>query len=997
MSGNLANLAAAAIKAATSEPQELSKSKAKRMKAKTKKDNKIEAAKAPVPKPKAKTESKPSASTASSSTTAKEPPRVTPADVLLAEIKHFGGTREDLDLIKDVDSGSEMGDDDDAVEAKKVVAPVSEKPKVRNLLLESLGAKIPNIGASNKDKKKGKVEEENDDEIAKALHAFMTNSLKMDPKKTVIPVVTEEEVREEEGDAYSDLDDLEEDLGDEDSDDAEPEAAPLAQPEAPQRVKGIHQPKSDPKVAKRIDELLNSASFNSSVTVTPSNSKKDALSKLVFEPTPLWHMVELKPVKEARLYSAQDETLILKMFEKAKAMYQEEVANFDQVKFQSASDRNFIKTVLKSGTTTDKISALTLLIQESPLHTLHYLRDHIIHGMAQKKSRRDALVAVDAVKDLMTGGVLPDRKLKYFRDQGVLSAGVEPIHLIVWYFEDSLKRVYFEFLQLIEELSKDPLTHIKSKTLTYLSTLLVSKPEQETSLLALLVNKLGDASTSLAFKAAHQLQSQVLTQHPNMKLVVVKEVERLLVRSRGNAKARYCALGFLAQVVLRREVDEEVAKVLVGIYFEVFEAIVEGLKNGGEGAEEKSVGKKDDKKKKGKKSRYARPPKKGKPLTAEQAMANGEEVAGDSEDEAEAEEAAENGGAVAGKKGKMDHVVEGIDAKTMAILLTGVNRAFPYAQMEDEVFNKHMNTLFKISHLGTFNISIQALTLIFQVHSSRQTVSDRFYCALYDTLLDSRLPGCSKHPMYLNLLHRSLKADTSLTRLRAFIKRIIQACGMSSTPFICGALFLVGDIMKGKPGLWSLVTMGEDGGDDEKFVDMDEDGNQVTNAASGATTTPTKPNESKYDGRKRNPLYSGSEFSCLWDLCLFTQHFHPTVALYAATLLSGTPITIPATATAYDPLQNHTLARFLDRFVFKNPKKVASAYRGSSLMQPRPPGMSGGAVEEDGSVKGNLIAGARKRGVIVQEEGEEKVEMDDEPVNSAVWLGRKRENIPVDE
>ncbi|KAJ3031251.1 UNVERIFIED_CONTAM: hypothetical protein HDU68_005590 [Siphonaria sp. JEL0065] len=1019
----LAARAAAALKAATETAAPTSKKNEKKKKRNEKKHAKALAAATPAlttikpaqkpatakqqqpSKPAtivpSKSTATPSSTAASASANAKNTDKQLLNEVMLAEIKHFGGTKDDLDLIKDVDSGSEMGDEDNHIDAKK--AEAFEKKLKSRSLLDSLGD-IPNL---KKITKKGK-QEEDDSEIAKALQAFMTKSLKMDPSKTVIPVIADEEGAQEEQEMYSDLsdlEDLEEDDGNSDDEDDNQNIQPEKLVET--RQNGVPQPKNDPSVAKRVTELLNSTAFNhpaSASTSTASTSKKDALSKLIFEPTPLWHMVELAPIKAPKVYSAQDEVLILKMFEKAKVLYDEEVANYDKIKFQSASDRNFIKTVLKSGTTTDKISALTLLIQESPLHTLHYLRDQIIHGMARKKSRRDALVAVDAVKDLLTsGGMLPDyRKLKYFRDQGVLNPGVKPIHLIVWYFEDCLKRVYFEFLQLIEELSKDPLEHIKSKTLTYIVTLLAAKPEAESSLLSLIVNKLGDASNPLAFKAAHLLQSQLLAQHPNMKLVVTKEVERLLVRSKGNSRARYACLSFLSQIVLRRDVDLEVSRVLVGIYFDVFESIVEGLKNGAEGAGEDKKGSKKDGKK-GKKSRYAssRPKKKGKPLTAEQAMANGEEVVGDSEDEAEAEEgkeAEEVEGAVAQKR-QMNHIVEGIDAKTMACLLTGVNRAFPYAQMDDDVFNKHMNTLFKISHLGTFNISIQALTLIFQVHASRQTVSDRFYCALYDTLIDSRLPSCSKHPMYLNLIHRALKADTSLIRLRAFIKRIIQACGMNTTPFICAALFLIGDIMKNKPGLWSLVTMGEDGGDDEKFVDVDvdEDGVQIVKAPKENTASKEAAGKPKYDGRKRNPLYCGAELSSLWELSVYANHFHPTVALYAQTLLSGSPITIPATATAYDPLQNHTLARFLDRFVFKNPKKVASAYRGSSLMQARPPGMQGGAFDEDGVSVGNLIAGARKRGVIVEEEGEDKVAMDDEPVNSAVWLNRKRENIPVDE
>jgi ribosome biogenesis protein MAK21 len=140
------------------------------------------------------------------------------------------------------------------------------------------------------------------------------------------------------------------------------------------------------------------------------------------------------------------------------------------------------------------------------------------------------------------------------------------------------------------------------------------------------------------------------------------------------------------------------------------------------------------------------------------------------------------------------------------------------------------------------------------------------------------------------------------------------------------------------------------------------------------------------------------------------NHFHPTVSLYAKTLLSCAPIIPPKTATAYDPLQNHTLARFLDRFVYKNPKKVDTVYKGSSIMQPRPPGTgASGALDEDelavlddvmdGRKSRSLIAGGRKRSVFVAEDGGmgRSVAMDDEPVNSKAWLSRGLDKVPVDE
>ena len=56
-----------------------------------------------------------------------------------------------------------------------------------------------------------------------------------------------------------------------------------------------------------------------------------------------------------------------------------------------------------------------------------------------------------------------------------------------------------------------------------------------------------------------------------------------------------------------------------------------------------------------------------------------------------------------------------VDTKLMKALLTGVNRAFPYAVLEPEELDKQMETVHKLVHLVSFNISIQALTLLYQV------------------------------------------------------------------------------------------------------------------------------------------------------------------------------------------------------------------------------------------------------------------------------------------
>jgi ribosome biogenesis protein MAK21 len=124
-------------------------------------------------------------------------------------------------------------------------------------------------------------------------------------------------------------------------------------------------------------------------------------------------------------------------------------------------------------------------------------------------------------------------------------------------------------------------------------------------------------------------------------------------------------------------------------------------------------------------------------------------------------------------------------------------------KIADDRFSKYLDSLFKITHAGTFNTSIQALALIFQICQSRSAVSDRFYRTLYDSLYDARLITSSKQAMYLNLFFKALKADTNQSRVMAFVKRLLQMLGLQQPPFICGALYLLGEVSDACwPTLW---------------------------------------------------------------------------------------------------------------------------------------------------------------------------------------------------
>lgn len=186
-----------------------------------------------------------------------------------------------------------------------------------------------------------------------------------------------------------------------------------------------------------------------------------------------------------------------------------------------------------------------------------------------------------------------------------------------------------------------------------------------------------------------------------------------------------------------------------------------------------------------------------------------------------------------------------------------------------------MDTLFRITHNGTFNISIQALNLIHQVTSAKETVSERFYRTLYESLLDPRLATSSKQAMYLNLLFKAIRTDTSGARRAAFVKRTMQVLGTHQPPFICGAFYLLGELFSTTPGLRNMLSQPEEDDELEHFVDApdpDDEEDTVEDKAvepkvvAQAVPPAEKVWDTTYDGRKRDPQYAHAEGSCLWEI-----------------------------------------------------------------------------------------------------------------------------------
>ncbi|KAL0939426.1 ccaat-box-binding transcription factor [Colletotrichum truncatum] len=633
------------------------------------------------------------------------------------------------------------------------------------------------------------------------------------------------------------------------------------------------------------EDLANETTISPASTLNkPKDSPKKQFVSIFpkflkkFEPRADWHGVNLSDLPEPISTDMDDyQGAIYALKNHGLTLLDADASTYAKSVLASSSHK-FLSTIMSSGTLSDKVSALTLAIQESPLHNVKAFESLL--GLASKRSRAQAIGALGALVDLLGPGLIlpPNRRLRTFQSQpgllGVLQKSsrktwntgqdlppdLTEAHLIQWAYEDWLKISYFKVIQLLEVWCNDEIEYSRTRSLDFVYGLLKDKPEQETNLLRLLVNKLGDKDRKIASRVSYLLL-QLQNTHPGMRQIIVKAIEQeVLLRPGQTFRAKYHATNTLNQTILSsREVGT--AETLLRIYFDIFVTLLNSSVLGrafGEDQQERTAAVKDS------------------AASAERQTAD----------------------------------------KLVTAVLTGINRAVPFVSAQNPILESQVDTLFRIAHSTNFNTSIQALILIQQLSVSRHLASDRFYRTLYESLLDPRLATSSKQALYLNLLLRSLKADVDTRRVKAFAKRMLQVLNLHQPAFACGLLYVVFQLRLQFPELKALLEEPEENGAEETTSKPME---QVNNESVSRGTS--------YDGRKRNPEHSNAQNSCLWEIVPPLTHFHPSVSLLAASLFSDEK------QMAKPDLESHSLIRFLDKFVYRNPK-VAEVNRGASIMQP---------------------------------------------------------------
>lgn len=254
-------------------------------------------------------------------------------------------------------------------------------------------------------------------------------------------------------------------------------------------------------------------------------------------------------------------------------LFQREVSRYKKLRANSngGSDQKWINDVIESGTLSDRIAALALRVQESPVHELESL-DQLL-DMAARKEQRMAQLALEALKDLMIHNLLPDnRSLVLFKRRPLGHALMtQSVALVLW-FEEQLSYRVEKFVEALDLGLRSTVDYFKKVCMGIAESMLESVPEQEARLLSLLVNKLGDPSGSISSKCSELLRL-LIHKHPAMKICLVREARELVCRASSSPRVVFAGVVFLSQIKLSANAREDqcVAEVLVETYVSLFE------------------------------------------------------------------------------------------------------------------------------------------------------------------------------------------------------------------------------------------------------------------------------------------------------------------------------------------------------------------------------------------------------------------------------------------
>lgn len=271
-----------------------------------------------------------------------------------------------------------------------------------------------------------------------------------------------------------------------------------------------------------------------------------------------------------------DATMLARIGDQVQDKFEEEVTRYQEKRTTANdADSKWLRDVIQSGTLSDRVAALAMQVQKSPVHHLRALDTMI--DMCCKKEQRVAQLAIEATKDLLQHNLLPDRPLVPFLSRSFYGPEMNLNRAVLCWFEGELIHRVARFVGALEAGTMVHADYFKKICLDVSVDMLVAKPEQEARHLALIVNKLGDPSSPICTKAMESLK-RVVHAHPAMSPVVIREIRNFISRPHLAVRALFSSILFLSQIPIKG--DSIVAAQLVECYVSLFEKAVQREESG---------------------------------------------------------------------------------------------------------------------------------------------------------------------------------------------------------------------------------------------------------------------------------------------------------------------------------------------------------------------------------------------------------------------------------
>lgn len=242
----------------------------------------------------------------------------------------------------------------------------------------------------------------------------------------------------------------------------------------------------------------------------------------------------------------------------------------------------FEEKMIKTGTISDRIATIILLIQRDIVGHLNLL-DSLLNLCASKSSRHSEL-AIEATADLFIQNVLPSRALTHFKDQKLAivhesvknKENIYDDHLIFWFVEETIKTKYKQFVSILKEKSLSLIENVKEPALKIIRSLIRISEEQREELIRILINKLNDKDRKISGRCLDYLLNVTnptegnpfFTQNLDRQMAV-KETASFIFSPKVNTNSKLYAIRYLSFIELNSERDKEIARVMIDTYIKV--------------------------------------------------------------------------------------------------------------------------------------------------------------------------------------------------------------------------------------------------------------------------------------------------------------------------------------------------------------------------------------------------------------------------------------------